>query len=158
MCVPLSLAWGSINAKSYKYPSKNYYPFSVQCTLKGSYRVFKAPLYKQAQLKRPIEVFYNRTFICFDLCGSVFVKSQVSMLNLSVSPELRNLHIGTIILGDGGHRSTGYVTSASAVQLFSKLCKLFDLMTSRWPIKPCKIQDFSKEGTVDWSTQGQMPK
>ena len=36
-----------------------------------------------------------------------------------------------IILGDGGHRGMGYVTPASAVQLFSKLCKLFDRMTSR---------------------------
>ena len=64
----------------------------------------------------------------------------------------------SIILGDGGHRGMGYVTPASAVELFSKLCKLFDLMTSRRPIKPCNIQDFSKEGTADWSTQGQMPK
>ena len=39
-----------------------------------------------------------------------------------------------IILGDGGHRGTGYVTRVSAVQLVSKLWKLFDLMTSRWPI------------------------
>ena len=40
-------------------------------------------------------------------------------------------HKGMIILGDGGHRDMGYVTPASDVELFSKLCKLFDLMTSR---------------------------
>ena len=40
-----------------------------------------------------------------------------------------------IILGDGGHHGTGYVTPTSAVQPVSKLWKLFDLMTSRWPIK-----------------------
>ena len=36
-----------------------------------------------------------------------------------------------IVLGDGGHHGMGYVTPTSAVQLVSKLCKLFDLMTSR---------------------------
>ena len=30
-----------------------------------------------------------------------------------------------------GHHGMGYVTQASAVQLVSKLCKLFDLMTLR---------------------------
>ena len=34
-----------------------------------------------------------------------------------------------IVLGDGGHRGMGYVTPGSVVQLVSKLCKLFDLMT-----------------------------
>ena len=46
--------------------------------------------------------------------------------------QLRNGSLCTwIILGDGGYHGMGYVTPPSAVQPVSKLCKLFDLMTSR---------------------------
>ena len=38
-----------------------------------------------------------------------------------------------IVLGDGGHRGTGYVM---AHQLF----KLFDLLTWRWPIRLFKLK------------------
>ena len=69
---------------------------------------------------------------------------------LTLKRASKNVRLGmclrAIILGNGGHRSTGYVTQTSAVQLVSKLCTIFDLMTSRSPIKPCKIQDFLKEG------------
>ena len=55
------------------------------------------------------------------------------MMDSSVESSLgmsKNL-CKTIVLGDDGHRGTFYVTPASTVQLFSKLCKSFDLITLR---------------------------
>ena len=52
-----------------------------------------------------------------------------------------------IVLGDGGHRGTGYVTLASAVQLVSQICKLF------WPNELELTNQFDKVSTFFWKSR-----
>ena len=56
-----------------------------------------------------------------------------------------------IILGDGGHRGMGYVTPASAVQLVSKLCKLFWHLTLELTNQFDKLSTFFEKF---WIVQG----
>ena len=73
-------------------------------------------------------VFKCETFCFSELCTTLF---PTNAHNSTVNWYHQIKKLLKVTLGDGGHHGTGYVTPASAVQLVSKLCKLFDLMNLR---------------------------